>query len=161
MPAPTGAAVTLSPFRRPAAESAPVEAKAGALYPNGARALHEAACRGFSNALMLDLNGDVAELANANIFMVKDGQVFTPAPNGVFLDGVTRQRTIALMRADGLDVIETRLRIEDFLRADEMFSTGNFQKVAPIQRFEDRALPLGPVYRRARALYWDYALSAA
>jgi branched-chain amino acid aminotransferase len=160
LPDPVGATITLSPFRRPTRECAPVEAKTGALYPNGARALHEALARGFSNALMLDIQGDVAELANANVFMVKDGVAFTPYPTGVFLDGVTRQRAIALLRADGIEVVETTLRYRDFLAADEIFSTGNFQKVAPVRRIEDRELELGPVYKRARSLYWDFAHSA-
>ncbi|MBV9512313.1 MAG: branched-chain amino acid aminotransferase, partial [Caulobacteraceae bacterium] len=161
MPEATGASITLSPFRRPTRECAPVEAKTGALYPNGARALHEAAARGFTNALLRDMLGDVAELANANVFMVKDGAVFTPAPNGTFLDGVTRQRAIALLRGDGFEVIETRLAYEDFLTADEIFSTGNFQKVAPVRRIEDRDIALGPVYARARRLYWDFAHAGA
>jgi branched-chain amino acid aminotransferase len=157
MPAPTGATITLSPFRRPPRECAVNDAKAGAHYPNGARALHEAGGRGFSNAVMLDPDGAVAELANANIFMVKDGVVLTPAPTGVFLDGITRQRTIGLLRADGVEVVETSLRYEQFLDADEIFSTGNFQKVAPVRRIETRDLELGPVYTQARALYWDFA----
>jgi len=159
MPEPTGATVTLSPFRRPTQVCAPVDAKTGALYPNGARALHEAAVRGYSNAVMLDMRGDVAELANANLFMAKDGVVLTPVPNGDFLDGITRRRTIALLRADGVVVEETTLSYEDLLQADEIFSSGNFQKVAPVRRIENRELPLGPLYARARALYWDFAHS--
>jgi branched-chain amino acid aminotransferase len=157
MPAPTGASITLSPYRRPTRECAPVEAKTGSLYPNGARALREAQGRGFTNALVRDMLGDVAELANANVFLVKDGVVRTPAANGCFLAGVTRQRVIGLLRADGIAVEETRLTYEDFLAADEIFSTGNFQKVAPVRRIEARELGLGPVYARARGLYWDFA----
>ena len=95
MPEPSGFAITLSPFRRPTLECAPVEAKAGCLYPNGARALIEAYRRGFGNCVMNDMQGNVAELANSNIFMAKDGAVHTPVPNGTFLDGVTRKRVIA------------------------------------------------------------------
>ena len=157
MPDPVGATITLSPYRRPTRESAPVEAKAGALYPIGARALREATSRGFGNALLRDMLGNVAELANANVFMVKDGVVSTPYPNGTFLDGVTRQRVIALLRTDGVRVVETQLKYEDFLAADEIFSTGNFQKVAPVRGIEDRVLPIGPVFARARGLYWDFA----
>ena len=159
MPPPTGATITLSPFRRPTPACAVLDAKAGAHYPNGARALHEAAARGFSNAILCELDGAVAELANANLFMVRDGVVFTPAPTGAFLNGVTRQRTIGLLRADGVEVVETRLSHADVLAADEIFSTGNFQKVAPIRRIEGRELALGPVYARARTLYWDFAHS--
>lgn len=159
MPAPKGGAVTLSPFRRPTAETAPVGAKASCHYANGARALIEAAKRGFDNCLMRDMLGNIAELANSNAFLAKDGAVFTPAANGTFLNGVTRQRVIGLLRADGVEVIETTLTYNDFLRADEIFSTGNFQKVAPMSRIDDRQLEAGPMYKRARALYWDFAHS--
>ncbi len=77
---------------------APADAKAGCLYPNNARALAEAASRGFGNCLMRDAEGNVADLANANIFMAKDGEVLTPMPNGTFLDGITRRRVICLLR---------------------------------------------------------------
>jgi branched-chain amino acid aminotransferase len=159
MPDTSGATITLSPFRRPTRECAPVEAKTGALYPNGARALREAAARGFSNALLCDMLGDIAELANANVFVVKAGAVFTPTANGTFLDGVTRRRVIGLLRGDGVEVIEARLTYEDIMAADEIFSTGNFQKVAPVRRIETRDLTIGPLYARARALYWDFAHS--
>ena len=85
-------------FRRPTNECAPVEAKAACLYPNGGRALIEAFHRGFGNCVMLDMLGNVAEFANSNIFIAKDGTVSTPVPNGTFLDGITRQRVIALAR---------------------------------------------------------------
>ena len=157
MPDQNGAAITLSPFRRPTRETAPVAAKTGSLYPNGSRALREAQARGFSNALVRDSLGNIAELANANVFMVKDGVVRTPAANGTFLNGVTRQRTIGLLRGDGVEVDEAVLTYEDFLAADEIFSSGNFQKVAPVRRIDARDLDIGPMYRRARALYWDFA----
>ena len=157
MPHTKGASVTVSPYRKPTAETAPVEAKASCLYPNNARALIEAASRGFDNCLMLDVEGAVAELANANVFVVKDGLVKTPAPTGVFLNGITRTRTIDLLRKVGVPVLETRMTLEDFAGADEIFSCGNFQKVAPIVRFEDRDLQQGPIYRQARQLYWDFA----
>ena len=157
MPGTAGASITLSPYRKPTAETAPVQAKASCLYPNNARALLEAGSRGFDNCLLLDMLGNVAELANANVFMVKDGVAFTPAPNGTFLNGITRRRTIALLREAGTEVAETTLKMQDFLEADEIFSCGNFQKVAPVVRVEDRALQQGPVYRKARELYWDYA----
>ncbi len=160
MPPTSGGAITLSPFRRPTAENAPVEAKAGCLYPNNARALREAATRGFSNCLLLDMLGNVAELGNANIFMAKDGIVKTPAPNGTFLNGITRRRVIDLLRQDGVTVLEETLRYSDFETADEIFSTGNFAKVAPMVRIDSRSLQPGPFYTRARKLYWDFAHAA-
>src|ERR1700756_1375378 len=157
MPPIAGSAITLSPFRRPTMESAPVDCKAGCLYPNNSRALIEAQARGFSNCLMLDMLGNVAEFGNSNVFMAKDGVVYTPAPNGTFLNGITRQRVIELLRGDGVTVVEKTLRYEDFQNADEIFSTGNFAKVAPVIRIDDRQLPPGPFYARARKLYWDFA----
>ncbi|HEX4294899.1 MAG TPA: branched-chain amino acid aminotransferase [Rhizomicrobium sp.] len=157
MPGEKGQAITLSPFRKPTIETAPVDAKAACLYPNNARAGLEAHKRGFDNAILLDMLGNVAELASSNVFMAKDGVVFTPAPNGTFLDGVTRRRTIALLRGDGVSVIEKSLTYRDFLEADEIFSTGNFAKVHPVRRIDERALQPGPFYRRARELYWAFA----
>lgn len=157
MPQPRGSAITLSPYRRPTIETAPVDAKASCLYPNNTRGLIEAQRRGFDNCILRDMMGAVAELANANIFMVKDGVVFTPAPNGVFLDGITRRRVIGLLRDDGVEVVEKTLFYEDFLGADEIFSTGNYAKVSPMIRIEDCELGAGPVFRRARALYWAFA----
>ena len=157
LPAPTGMAVTLSPFRRPTADTAPVEAKAGCLYPNGTRALIEAHARGFGNCLMRDMLGHVAELANSNVFMARDGVVYTPAANGTFLAGVTRARVVGLLRGAGVSVVETSLGFADFQAADEIFSTGNFSKVVPVTRLDDRALRPGPFYARARALYWEWA----
>lgn len=157
MPEPTGVAITLSPHRRPTMETAPVAAKASCLYPNNGHAMLEAASRGFDNCLLRDMLGNIAELANANIFMVKDGVVFTPVPNGTFLSGITRARVIGLLRGDGMTVVEKPLSYQDFLDADEIFSAGNYSKVAPMTRIETRSLPIGPVYRRARELYWDFA----
>jgi branched-chain amino acid aminotransferase len=157
LPKPTGTAITLSPFRRPTRDSAPVEAKAGCLYPNNARAMIEARARGFDNCLTCDALGNIAELASANIFMAKDGVVFTPVGNGTFLAGITRARIIALLRQSGAAVVETTLRYEDFAAADEIFSTGNYSKVSPVIRIDERSLQPGPFYRRARELYWEFA----
>jgi branched-chain amino acid aminotransferase len=160
MPGARDIAITLSPQRRPTLETAPVDAKAGCLYPNNARALFEAADRGFDNCLLTDMLGNVAELANSNVFMAKDGVVFTPAPNGTFLDGITRQRVIGLLRDDGITVLETSLRYADFQDADEIFSTGNYAKVSAITRIDDRSLQPGPMFRRASELYQDFAAAS-
>jgi branched-chain amino acid aminotransferase len=157
LPKPTGGAITLSPYRRPTAECAPVEAKAGCLYPNNARALIEAHNRGFDNCLLRDMLGNIAELGTANVFIAKDGVVYTPAANGTFLNGITRQRIIKLLRDDGVTVVECTMSYAEFLAADEIFSSGNFSKVSPYTRIDDRELQPGPFYRKARELYWAYA----
>jgi branched-chain amino acid aminotransferase len=156
---PDGFSITLSPFRRPTWETAPVDAKAGCLYPNNARALFEAKSRGFDNAIVCDVAGNVAELANSNVFMGKDGVVLTPIPNGTFLAGITRMRVIGLLRDAGITVIEKVLRYSDFEAADEIFATGNASKVLPVTRIGERSLQPGPLYRKARELYWAYAHS--
>jgi branched-chain amino acid aminotransferase len=157
---PRGFSVTVSPYRRPTLETMPVDAKAGCLYPNNARALFEAHSRGFDNAIVCDLLGNVAELATSNIFMAKDGVVFTPVPNGTFLAGITRQRVIGLLREAGLTVVEKTLTYRDFETAEEIFSTGNYSKVVPVTRIGERSLSFGPIYTRARELYWSFAHSS-
>ena len=157
MIASSGFSVTVSPFRRPTYETAPTNAKAGCLYPNNGRAVMEAKSRGFDNALVLDMLGNVAETGTSNIFMVKDGVVFTPAPNGTFLTGITRSRTMRLLREAGTEVVEKSLSVADFMDADEIFSTGNHSKVVPVIKIEDRELQAGPAARKARELYMDWA----
>lgn len=155
--APGPMALTVSPFRRPSPDSALCGAKAACHYPNNARIVREARARGFDNALSLDQEGNVAETASTNVFLVRDGVVETPAANGTFLDGITRQRVIALLREDGVEVRESRLSVADFAGADEIFVTGNANKVVPVTRFEARELGAGPVAARAGALYRDFA----
>jgi branched-chain amino acid aminotransferase len=161
MPEPQGSSLTVSSFRRPSLETMPTDVKTGALYPNNARAAREAAAKGFGNALVLDMLGNVAETAFSNVWMVKDGVAMTPAANGTFLNGVTRQRVIDLLGKGGVEVRETTLRVADFLAADEVFTTGNYSKVMPVVKVENVEMQPGPVYRKARELYWAYAKSGA
>ncbi len=137
-----------------------VDAKAGCLYPNNARMLREAQTKGFGNALVADALGNVAETATANVFVVTDGVVRTPIANGCFLAGITRNRHMALLRADGVEVEEAVLTFDDVRAADEVFLSGNMNKVTPVTAFDDVSYQVGPLARRARALYWDWALSA-
>ena len=93
--------------------------------------------RGFDNAIVCDMLGNVAELATSNVFMAKDGVVFTPIANGTFLAGITRQRVIGLLREAGVKVVEKTLTYQDFETADEIFATGNYSKVVPVTRIGD------------------------
>lgn len=149
-------ALTISPYRRPHQDTALTEAKAACLYPNNGRIVAEARSRGFQNALSMDLDGNIAETASTNIFMFRDGVFLTPKPNGTFLNGITRQRVIGLMRDAGHTVVEETLKPEDFEGAEEMFMTGNASKVMPVTRFESRELPTERGMM-VRGLYWDYA----
>lgn len=152
--------LTRTRFRRPVLEDAVCNAKAGCLYPNNARMLVEAKRKGFGNALVADALGNVAESATANVFIVKDGAVFTPVANGTFLSGITRARHIANMRADGIEVHETVLRFEDVAAADEVFLSGNFAKVTSVARFDDVTYRSRAMTDRIRTLYMDWALGA-
>lgn len=158
-PASAAATLTRTRFRRPVQENAVVNAKAGCLYPNNARMLREARSKGFSNALVLDAMGNVAETATTNVFMVRDGEVFTPIPNGTFLAGITRARHISNMRKDGITVHEGVLTYQDFEQAGEVFLSGNLSKVTPVTAFDERKYQAGPVAKRVREMYWDWAAS--
>ena len=155
--------LTRTRFRRPVLEDNVVNAKAGCLYPNNARMLVEARSKGFGNALVADAVGNVAESASANVFMVRDGEVFTPVPNGTFLAGITRARHIDNMRREGMNVHECVLSFDDFHGADEVFLSGNMMKVTPVSAFEETRYENGgnanPVTRRVREMYWDWAQS--
>lgn len=137
---------------------APTEAKASCLYPNNFLAIAQAKKEGFDNCVMLNEYGLVAEFTMSNIFYVKDGDIFTPKLNGTFLNGITRQRVIKLLKNDGYNVYEKDIKPEELDTADEIFSTGNINKVQPINKFKDRELD-GSIAKRAWYLYMGFAQS--
>jgi branched-chain amino acid aminotransferase len=157
MPEPTGFSVCLSSFRRPNPDMAPTDAKATCLYPTTSLAITEANDKGFDNAIMRDAAGNVVEFASSNLWIVKDGVALTPAHNRTFLNGVTRKRVMGLLVGAGVEVRETTLTMDDVMAADEIFNTGNLGKVLPVTRVEQRDLQPGPLFARARELYFDYA----
>ena len=159
-PLPKGAGLTLGlcrTIRRPTPETAPTDAKASCLYPNSARGVAEITARGFGNGIVLDALGNVAETCSSNIFFGIGGKVVTPVPNGTFLAGITRNRTIQLLRDAGVPLEERTVRLEELDKADEMFTTGNAGKVQFVTRYEDRDLQPGPLGTKARDLYMSYA----
>ncbi len=151
--------LTTTSFRRPVLADNVTNAKAGCLYPNNYRMIAEARAKGFDNALVADANGNVAESATANVFIVRDGVVFTPIPNGTFLAGITRARHIGNLRADGVEVVEKVMTFDEVRAADEVFLTGNFNKVTRVTRFEETHYRTHAMAVRARSLYWDWAAS--
>lgn len=153
--------LTVSPYRRPNPEVAMTGAKTGSLYPNSGRMIIEARSRGFDNALARDMNGNVAETASSNVFLVKDGVVMTPVANGTFLSGITRSRIIGLLREAGHEVREVTLTVEDFRSADEIFTSGNYSKIVPVTKLDDLDFQEGPIARQALQLYMDWARSTA
>jgi branched-chain amino acid aminotransferase len=154
-----GFSAMLTPFRRPATDMAPTDAKAACLYPNGSRATAWAVERGANMAVMCDVAGNIAEFASSNLWFVKDGVAATPAVNHTFLNGITRQRIIKLLREAGVPVEERAVRPEELETADEIFSTGNYSKVQPCSQYNGRDLPIGPVATQARDLYFAWMRS--
>ena len=153
----TGFSACLSNLQRPDPSMAPTDAKASCLYPNTTRALIEAKNRGFDNAVVCDSIGNVAEFATSNLFFVtQDNEVVTPIANGCFLSGITRARVIDLLKSADIHVIERTVKVSDLLLAKEIFNTGNYGKVMPCTRFEDRELPIGEITTKARDLYMAF-----
>jgi len=159
LPDPSGFTACMVPFERPVPNAAPTRAKAACHYPNLGLAMRAAKARGYYAGVITDAIGNVAEFAMANLFFGRDGEVHTPVANGTFLNGITRQRVIQLLRDDGITVHERAITPAELDTADEIFNTGNYGKVMPCTRYEDRDLQPGPIYRRARELYWDFAAS--
>lgn len=161
MPPFTGFSACLSRLRRPDASMAPTDAKASALYANSTRVMREAKERGYDNGVVLDSDGAVAEFATSNLFLVTpQGKVVTPVPNGTFLAGITRARVIALLAEAGVAVEERTVQPEELLTALEIFNTGNYGKVTPCVRYEERTLPVGPMATLARDRYLAYTAQA-
>ncbi len=160
MPDAGGFSAHFSELRRPASDMAPTNAKASCLYPNSGRAIAEARKLGFDNAIMLDANNNIAEFATSNIWTVKDGVAFTPAPTGCFLAGITRSRVMSLAEAAGIEVSETYMSVQDIMDADEVFNSGNFGKVMPVTRVEQKELQPGPVAAKLREMYMDFSKSS-
>jgi branched-chain amino acid aminotransferase len=161
MPPFSGFSACLSRLRRPDASMAPTDAKASALYANSTRVMREAKERGYDNAVVLDSAGAVAEFATSNLFLVTpQGKVVTPVPNGTFLAGITRARVIALLTEAGVAVDERTVQPEELLTATEIFNTGNYGKVTPCVRYEERTLPVGPMATLARERYLAYTARA-
>ena len=160
MPDAVGFTAHFSELRRPASDMAPTDAKASCLYPNSGRAIAAARSSGFDNAIMMDANNNVAEFATSNLWTVKDGVAFTPAPTGCFLAGITRARVKTLAKEAGIEVSETFLTPKDVMTADEVFNSGNYGKVLPVTRIEDKEFQPGPVARKLRDMYMDFSKSS-
>ena len=160
MPDSGGFSAHFSALRRPASDMAPTNAKASGLYPNSGRAVAIAREKGFDNAIMMDANNNVAEFATSNIWTVKDGVAFTPAPTGCFLAGITRSRVMKLAEQANIEVSETYMSKEDIMTADEVFNSGNFGKIMPVTRVEDREYQPGPVAAKLRDMYMDFSKSS-
>jgi branched-chain amino acid aminotransferase len=125
-----------SKWRRPAAESAPVHAKAAGLYMICTLSKHEAERAGVHDAMMLDYRGYVAEATGANIFFDMGGELHTPTAD-CFLNGITRRTVIDLAREQGIKVVERHIMPDEISKATECFLTGTAAEVTPVGRIDE------------------------
>jgi branched-chain amino acid aminotransferase len=140
-------------WRRPPPETAPVHAKASGLYMIASLAKVKAEQEGFSDAMMLDWRGLVAETTGANIFFVIDGDLHTPAPD-CFLNGITRRTVISLARQNQMKVIERQIAPDELARATEVFLAGTAAEVTAVREIGAHQFTPGAI---TETLMKDYA----
>jgi branched-chain amino acid aminotransferase len=130
-----GIRLAIAPWRRPAPDTAPCNAKAAGLYMICTLSKHAAENAGFQDALMMDWRGQIAEATGANIFFVKDGKLLTPTPD-CFLNGLTRQTVIELAKRRGIEVIERAIWPNELAGFQEVFLTGSAAEITPVAEIQ-------------------------
>ena len=130
----SGAKCKISKWIRIDSKSQPMQAKSAANYSNAALARMEALNAGYDEAIMLNNKGHVAEGSAENIFVIKNGKITTPPLDADILNGITRDSAIKLLKSNKVKVIEKNLRINDLLKADEIFMTGTAAEVKSVTR---------------------------
>jgi branched-chain amino acid aminotransferase len=141
-----GIRLTISKWRRPAPDTIPCKAKAAGLYMICTLSKHAAMDAGYTDSLMLDYRGYVAEATGANVFFHRDGELHTPIPD-CFLDGITRRTVIGLAKEQGLKVIERVIMPDELGDFDECFLTGTAAEVTPVAEVDQYKFSPGEVCR--------------
>ena len=141
-----GAKLDISKWRRPDPATIPCFAKASGLYMICTMSKHAAEAKGCSDAMMYDYRGYVAEATGANIFFVKDGVVHTPLPDA-FLNGITRQTIIELLKARGIEVQERHIRADELVGFEQCWLTGTAAEVTPVGQIGDYTFEVGELAR--------------
>jgi branched-chain amino acid aminotransferase len=147
-----GIRMTWAKWRRPSPDTAPSLSKAAGLYMIATMSKHAAEAQGYSDALMLDWRGRIAESTGANVFLAIDGKLHTPVPD-CFLDGITRRTVIDLAKRRGIEVVERAVLPEDLNLAQEVFLTGTAAEVTPVAEIGEHRFQDG---RMTRALMADF-----
>jgi branched-chain amino acid aminotransferase len=147
-----GIRLGMAPWKRPSPETAPTASKATGLYMIGTMSKHAAEEAGYNDALMLDWRGYVAEGTGANVFLVMDGDIHTPTPDG-FLDGITRRSVMALARRQQMKVIERHIDASELGRATEVFLAGTAAEVCAVREIAGQGYTPG---RITETLMKDY-----
>ena len=152
-----GIRIRTSSFTRHHVNITMCKAKANGNYMNSMLALNEALTCGYDEAMLLDNEGYVAEGSGENIFIVRNGVLYTPDLTSA-LEGVTRDTIMVLAREEGLEIREKRITRDEVYVADEAFFTGTAAEVTPIREVDNRAIGnggRGPVTERLQTLYFD------
>jgi branched-chain amino acid aminotransferase len=141
-----GAKLDISKWKRPDPATIPCFAKAAGLYMICTMSKHAAQAKGCSDALMYDYRGYVAEATGANIFFVKDGAVHTPIPDA-FLNGITRQTIIGMLKDRGIEVIERHIMPEELGDFEQCWLTGTAAEVTPVGQIGEHTFEVGDIVR--------------
>ena len=147
-----GAKLDIAKWRRPDPATAPSQAKAAGLYMIATMSKHAAEDRGCSDAMMFDYRGYVAEATGANMFFVKDGAVHTPKPDA-FLNGITRQTVIDLLKEKGISVIERHIMPEELEGFEQCWLTGTAAEVTPVGQIGDYTFEVGQLTKEISDSY--------
>ena len=147
-----GAKLDISKWRRPDPATIPCFAKASGLYMICTMSKHAAEAKGCSDAMMYDYRGYVAEATGANIFFVKDGKVHTPLPDA-FLNGITRQTVISMLKARGIEVVERHIMADELVGFEQCWLTGTAAEVTPVGQIGDYRFEVGALAREISEEY--------
>ncbi len=152
-----GIRIRTSSFTRHHVNIAMCKAKANGQYINSMMALQEALRDGYDEALLLDVDGFVAEGSGENIFIIRNGVLYTPDLTSA-LEGITRDTIFQLAKDEGLEVREKRITRDEVYIADEAFFTGSAAEVTPIRELDGRAIgsgSRGPITEKLQSKYFD------
>jgi branched-chain amino acid aminotransferase len=147
-----GAKLDIAKWKRPSPETIPHAAKAAGLYMICTMSKHAAEAKGCSDAMMFDYRGYVAEATGANIFFVKDGQVHTPLPDA-FLNGITRQTVIGMLRDQGITVNERHIMSAELEGFEQCWLTGTAAEVTPVGQIGDYNFEVGALTQKVASDY--------
>jgi branched-chain amino acid aminotransferase len=153
-----GMRVTVSPYRKFHSSMIPTTAKATGNYLNSILAVREAATRGFDEAILLDVNGNIAEGAVQNIFLIKDGKLLTNDAQSSILMGITRDSAMQIARDLGYEVEVRALQLDELHNADEAFLTGTASEIMPIREVDGQNIgngARGPITEQIQQTFFD------
>ncbi|MBU2571310.1 MAG: branched-chain amino acid transaminase [Gammaproteobacteria bacterium] len=153
-----GIRVRTSSYTRNHVNSTMCKAKANGNYINSILALQEALATGYDEALLLDHEGFAAEGSGENLFIIRNGKIYTPETTSA-LEGITRDTVMTIAKEQGLEVSEKRITRDEIYVADEAFFTGSAAEVTPIRELDGRSIGngvRGPITEKLQTLYFDY-----